>query len=571
MCGFWGIISSISTIDPSFEPLFAKGKDRGPSSSTLSKKDNHWIGFHRLNVINNEKASDQPFYYQEGSVEYTLVCNGEIFNYKELTNDLIKETKYKFISHSDCEVLLPLYLKYKDDLTQLNNLINGEYAFCIVEHDKESKTYKITLSNDHCGIRPLFYTVENNQFVFGSTLNSLIINDSNKVQRLTQGCYLTSTIQVGSSFDISQFVEQRYFNAMDIKSEVSTNFDPLKVDEYAKIVYDSLYKSTKERLLHSNMDEICVLLSGGLDSSIIVGLFHQIIKDLQSTSNEYDHLHIKTFSIGSPNSPDLKYAQIVANHYGTVHFEYPLDNQEIVDFIPTLIEKIGTLDITTIRASSPHFNLISKIARDFPEIKVIYGGEGSDELFGGYLYFHNAPTKEEFDYECKRLISNISKYDVLRCDRSTACNGKEARVPFLSREFIETIFKIPVEYRVPLPYEYNNKTSVYEKFILRKAFEGILPKEIAWRRKEAFSDGVTSSDKSLFQIIDESISEDFTTNESIVIPTNSNRSKEACFYCKVYDSIFKPHNHLLDAYWMPKWSKTGDPSARTLSEYKELE
>lgn len=565
MCGIFGIVSSISTIDLKFEKYFALGKNRGPNSSTLIKNDHHWIGFHRLNVINDENTSNQPFYHKEGSIEYILLCNGEIFNYKVLMNDeFIKDTNYQFISNSDCEVILPLYLKYKDNLLYLNNVINGEYAFCIIEHNIVSKTYKITLANDHCGIRPLFYTFENNQFLFSSTLNSLIINNSNKVYRLKQGHYLSLEIQVGSPFDISHCIEQMYYNVMDIKSGPH-----LKVEEYAKIVYNSLYKSTKERLLHSNINECCILLSGGLDSSIIVGIFHQILKELQL--NDHNHFKIKTFSIGSPSSPDLKYARIVANYFGTEHHEYNLNNEEIVEFIPTLIETIGTLDITTIRASLPHYKLISNIAKDFPEIKVIFGGEGSDELFGGYLYFHNAPTNEEFDNECKRLISNISNYDVLRCDRSTACNGKEARVPFLSKEFIETVFKIPVEYRVPLPYTYNNKTMVYEKFILRKAFESILPKEIAWRRKEAFSDGITSSDKSLFQIINESIHEDFTSDVSVLIPKNSNRSKEACFYCKIYNSVFGPQNHLLDEYWMPNWSTTGDPSARTLVEYKRLE
>ena len=317
--------------------------------------------------------------------------------------------------------------------------------------------------------------------------------------------------------------------------------------------------------------EVGCLLSGGLDSSLIASI---AAKELSIHGQK-----LRTFSIGMQGSPDVKYAKIVAHHIGSIHTNFEIPPEEWVNSIKEVIRISETFDITTIRATTGQY-LISKKIAETTNIKVLLIGDGSDEATGGYLYFHKAPNPMALHFETQRLLHWIHYYDVLRADRGIASNGLEARVPFLSHEFINFYFQIDPILRMPRPHTLSTgQTNIYEKYLLRKSFEGtnILPECVLWRKKEAFSDGVSSESNSWYKIIQETsnnlISDDKlelakTKYKGYVIP----HTKEALYYHEIFDEFYPNQNHTIPYYWMPKWiENANDPSARTLSIYKEID
>jgi asparagine synthase (glutamine-hydrolysing) len=287
------------------------------------------------------------------------------------------------------------------------------------------------------------------------------------------------------------------------------------------------------------------LLSGGLDSSLVASI---LVKFLGGKN-------VRTYSIGMQGSTDLYYAKKVANFLGTDHHEVLFTPEEGFAVIPEVIRTLGSYDITTIRASVGMY-LLSKYISENTTDKVIFSGEGSDEVLEGYLYFHNAPTPKEGEDESVRLIRNLHLYDVLRADRCISTNGLEPRVPFLDRKFVDVTLSLSEDQKKP--------SSGFEKYILRKAFTGYLPDDVLWRRKEGFSDGVSSVKKSWYNYIQEFIEPiipDYLFNPNFP-------SKEAMYYKMIFDNIFP--NYKLDVtYWMPKWSNTNDPSGRLIQAYDE--
>ena len=314
-------------------------------------------------------------------------------------------------------------------------------------------------------------------------------------------------------------------------------------------------KSITKRLLSDR--PIGCLLSGGLDSSLITAL---VVKKFKKP--------IKTFSVGLEGAVDLEYARKVADFLGTEHHELIISVEDMFNAIPEIVKEIETYDITTIRASTPMY-LLSKYIKETTDITVLFSGEGSDEASGSYLYFHNAPSEDKFQEEILRLMKDLSYFDVLRCDKSTAGTGLEVRVPFLDKEFLDFYLGIAPKFKIPKNYP-------IEKYLLRKAYDDsdLLPPEVLWRTKEGMSDGVSSQKKAWYEIIQDKIDVLITDSEfrenKDKYTHNPPQIKEAYYYRKIFEETFNNRSSILPYYWLPKWSgHIIDPSARVLNVYSE--
>ena len=571
MCGIWGLLS-LSKIEYNLNDLFVKFntiKERGPDKSTFIVNDNYIIGFHRLAIMDTSVQGDQPFSitFKENNRLRTvyLTCNGEIYNFKELKESIeVKEycekINYNYRSNSDCEVLLVLYLMHTENnnLDDMLNKLNGEYAFAVfdISENLEDKDYKLYLARDRFGIRPLFYSkLDDNTIVYGSEMKSLVGINNNKVEVFDP----RSSQMWFKKEDKLENISKLYYAVGNLPMVVN----PELSDVY-RMIRDTLISSVKLRLQSDR--EIGCLLSGGLDSSLIASI--------ASTELKKEGKQLRTFSIGMPDSPDVHYAKIVAKHIDSIHTNIEIPDEVWINSIEKIVKVTETFDITTIRASTGQY-LISKWISENTDIKVLLIGDGSDEATGGYLYFHKAPNDKELHFECKRLLHYIHYFDVLRADRGVASNGLEARVPYLDYNFIDLY--IHIDSRLRVPTKHNNV--IYEKYLLRKAFNdgNYLPDCVLWRRKEAFSDGISSHTKSWYEIIQEKINlnmsdEYFEENrlkyKNFLIP----HTKEALYYHEIYDKYYPNQYAICPYYWLPKWvDNATDPSARTLKIYKEFD
>ena len=316
-----------------------------------------------------------------------------------------------------------------------------------------------------------------------------------------------------------------------------------------------LKKSIKKRVENCERPIAC-LLSGGLDSSIISAYVKRFYNNT-----------LETYSIGLKDAEDLKYASIVSEHINSKHTSVIFNNEDFINSIPEVIKDIESYDTTTVRASVGNWN-IGKYIKNNSDVKVIFNGDGADELMGGYIYFNCAPNNNEFHNETIRLLKDISKYDVIRSDKSISSHGLEPRTPFLDKELTKYYLSIPIEYR-----NHNNDNNC-EKYFIRKAIEiydsKLLPNEVLWRTKEAFSDGVSSKNKSWFEIIQES---DIVSNIDDTLNLNKMHNnpitKEQIYYRNIFDKLYPNCNNLIPYFWMPKFIKNAhDSSARTLNIYK---
>lgn len=515
---------------------FLKIKNRGPDYSEYLVKNNMFIGFHRLAINDLTSSGNQPMINDN----IILICNGEIYNYKEL----IKKYNLNCTSHSDCESILKLYIHFKEKYQNINEIIynlcnelDGEFAFIIFDKNIN----KIIVSRDRYGVRPLFFSINNDKFGFSSELKSLD-NLFNSVIQFKPSCYMTIDLENNLKYDIHEYHK--------IKKNYINNKEP-----NINIIKTLLIDSVRKRL---NSDRpLCALLSGGVDSSIVCGILSKYFM-----KNKKD-LH--TFSIGLKNSADLIYAKKVAEFIDSTHHEVVVTEEEMLKSITEVIKITETYDITTIRASTPNY-LIAKYIKENSDFKVIFSGEMSDELFGSYLYFKNSPNKDEYHNEVNRLLENVYLFDNLRADRCISSQGLEARIPFSDHILAEYIQSIDPKYRTC-----NNRI---EKELLRKSFEedNIIPYEILYRQKDAFSDAVSNKDRRWFTIIKEYINQYITDDEfneeSIKYTINTPLTKEAYYYRKIYNNYYKSEN-IIPYFWMPKWSnETNDPSATTLKIYK---
>lgn len=583
MCGIWGFLTLDDkfTSDKNLHKLFMKIQHRGPDRSTFVDNHNYKIGFHRLAIMDTSIQGDQPFSHSYKMTDsgtgrqvlrtVYLVCNGEIYNYKEIKNseefkEKVENFGYVMKSNSDCEILLPLFLNYGIDYLTKN--LNGEFAFGIWDIYEDIETgkicYSLYLARDRFGIRPLFYTMINaNTFAFCSEMKGLIgIKGKNKVEVFRPRTWLyVRGMKLDEKLHFDQGIYYKIGHMPIVKKP--------DLSEVQGAVRRLLTKAVEIRL--DSDREIGCLLSGGLDSSLVAGLASKILKSKGKT--------LKTFSIGMPDSPDCKFAKKVADHIGSIHTNIEILESEWLDKLEKIIEITETFDITTIRATTGQY-LVSKWIVDNTDIKVLLIGDGSDELTSGYLYFHKAPNPEASHLENIKLLEDIHYFDVLRADRGIASNGLEARVPFLDKDFVNLYLTIDPELRVCIPHTYSDgKTAKCEKWLLRKSFEGtgLLPDCVLWRKKEAFSDGVSSHTKSWYQIIQEKINNEMTDQyleagkeiyDGFVVP----HTKEALYYHELYDEMYPSQNGILPYYWLPNWMVNAtDPSARTLSIYTELD
>ena len=551
MCGIFAILNANDNtyISPSnLQKSFDKGKPRGPEFSTLNVYNNIHIGFHRLAINGLNTESNQPFEINN----IILVCNGEIYNFMQLAED----NSIALTTDSDCEIILHLYQKYGIEFTL--SILDGVFAFIL--YDKNIN--KVIVARDPYGVRPLYYFSENNLLSFASELKVIypLCLMKKNIKHFTPGNYMI----IDNSKTKSKFYKQyTSFPCSNINYIVSSSL-------YYKIV-DNLHHAVEKRVSGTCERPIGCLLSGGLDSSLIAALVNKFYKSDQP---------LQTFSIGLPGSEDLKYAAIVAKHLGTKHHEILLTEDEFFDAIPEVIKTIESYDTTSVRASVGNY-LIGKYIKENTDCKVIFNGDGADELMGGYLYFKKAPNAYEFDRECKRLLQDIHMYDVLRSDRCISSHGLEPRTPFLDRKWVEFYLSIDRNLR------FNSTKDNCEKYLVRKSFHELavklLPSEILWRTKEAFSDGVSSLTKSWFEIITEKINNlcvnDCTLQYKLLslidlynkfpISNNKPTTLEQAYYRCIYNKNYQATDHLIEYYWMPKYVKANDASARTLKVYSE--
>jgi asparagine synthase (glutamine-hydrolysing) len=620
MCGIWGILS-LEKINYDQELLYKKFmqiKSRGPDRSVYITNSNYIVGFHRLAIMDTSSQGDQPFslsyYYSNKRGENILrtvyvIVNGEIYNWEKLRSDhdiqeYCAKINYKYKSNSDCEVILPMFLRYisddsysedsdifKNGLKELLTRLDGEFAFAIYDHHHNITTnktyYNLWIGRDRFGIRPGFFSkLDSKTIVFGSELKSItgIIRSEllNQQFKSVQSCQTNRVEQIDprswyywgglEGSDISQS-NQFYYSVGNLP--MVRNPDPTDVYRMCR---NLLTKAVTDRL-HSDREVGC-LLSGGLDSSLVAAIASAELKKQGRV--------LRTFSIGMEGSPDVHYAKIVAKHIGSSHTNFDVPQDEWVNAIKDVIKIAETFDITTVRATTGQYLVCKKIA-ETTDIKVLLIGDGSDEATGGYLYFHKAPNPTALHFETQRLLHWIHYFDVLRADRGVASNGLEARVPFLAHQFIDFYFQVDPVLRICRPHTLSTgQTNVYEKYLLRKSFDstGLLPECVLWRKKEAFSDGVSSESKSWYQIVQEMADKKITdeqfeyftkmyyqnyvdlTGEKIVIP----HTKEALYYHMIFDEFYPGQYHTIPYYWMPKWIEGAtDPSARTLQIYKEVE
>jgi len=533
MCGIWAYISKERK---NYYDYFNKISHRGPDASSFLTINDASIGFHRLAINENNMNAMQPYYNNN----LILICNGEIYNYK----DLINKYNLDINNNADCLTILHLYKNYDFDLFKefIFNEFKAEFAFIIIEL-KENQVSKIIASRDLFGVRPLYYSFDNNNLIFSSELKG-VPSDFNDVKEFPCGsiCVYDYSNHHYTFFENNDIYETKQEEYLSIQNEE---------EKYLEKIKETLITAVKRRLLTDENIEIGYYLSGGLDSSIICSI----------ASKLYYPKKIRTFSIGFEGSTDLPYAKKVADFINSEHTEIIIKEEDALNAIDEVIYTTCTYDITTIRASCCQY-LISDYVKKNTNIKVIINGDGSDEVLGGYMFNYYAKNEIEFDNACKEITKEIHLYDSRRLDRCLARFGLEARVPFLDIDFVKNYWSIPAIIRMPF---YNN----CEKYLLRKAFDDgtYLSNDCLYRTKEAFSDGVSSKKNSWFSIIEKKMENEVQD----IAPT-----KESSYYKhKFIDYFGESRLSIIKNYWQPRFINNNniisikfiDPSARILSIY----
>lgn len=543
MCGIWLWISQKGEF-PNPEKGVKGIEARGPEGTRVFDTQTGRFIFSRLAINGLREEGMQPFQKTfnktyNGREIYTnntltWMCNGEIYNAYKLGIEMP--------SGSDCEVLGELWLqKYKNPV-EFARALDGVFAIALYDE----KQNKYIIARDPYGVRPLFYATLPSGTVFASERKAIepYCGAADKIFEFPPGQVWEISVKEGASESI-----KHPFHTVPWIKIVST-------EGWQTRLREGLEAAVKKRVELSERP-IAALLSGGLDSSLIAALVQRELKQAGKAA-------LKTFSIGMKGSSDLAYARKVANWIGSDHTEIVTTAEEMFEVIPEVIRDIESYDITTVRASVGNW-MIAREIRKRTDCKVVFNGDGSDEIFGGYLYFYRAPSDEAFEEESERLLKEISRYDVLRSDRSISSHGLEARTPFLDKGFVALARSLPTDLRRP-------SETQPEKWCLRQAFAntGLLPEEVLWRRKEAFSDGVSSAEKSWFQEIQERIDmiEHLPDIKATFYTEPIPKTKEANYYRYIYESMYK-HTGDYWPFWMPRWSgETSDPSARTLAIYK---
>ena len=545
MCSIMGILSKELSFSEFSEALL-KTKSRGPDDTRILDIGKGWLGFNRLAIMGLTEDGMQPFVYgekttipksaltlkdngyihpEEGSV--AVVCNGEIYDFRPLKKELIQKG-YSFVSDCDCEILPALYEEYG---TGMFEKLDAEYALILYDRREDS----LIAARDPIGIRPLYYGLtEGGSYLFASEPKNLV-GIVSEIRPFPPGHY----------FKDGEFIKYR-----DL-SEVSS-YSSDDVDEIAEKIHDLLIRAVEKRL--DSDAPVGFLLSGGLDSSLVCGIAASLLEK-----------PLETWAIGmEEDAIDLKYARQVADYIHSNHHEVIISRQDVLDALETVIQTLGTYDITTIRASVGMY-LVCKAIHEKSDQRVILTGEISDEIFG-YKYTDFAPSAEEFQKEAEKRIREIHMYDVLRADRCISVNSLEARVPFGDLDFASYCMSIDPAKKM--------NTYGKGKYLLRHAFEkdALIPDSILWREKAAFSDAVGHSLKDdLAEYAEQYYTDD--EYEKAVLKYEHARpfTKESLLYREIFEKYYPGQSEMVKDFWMPNRNWEGcdvnDPSARVLSNY----
>jgi len=506
MCGIvcaFDLKQKSETLRPLVLQMSKKIRHRGPDWSGIYS-DNKTIMAHERLAIVDPASGKQPLFSLDRKL--ILAANGEIYNHREIRSRY--KDSYKFQTQSDCEVILALYkqkgVDFVDDL-------NGIFGFAI--YDVENDEYFI--ARDHMGVIPLYMGWDQNGTFYVASELKALEGHCTKIELFPPGHFLSSK---------DGKLVQWYNREWDEFSAVKEN--ETNISEIKKALEDAVHRQLMSDVPYG------VLLSGGLDSSVTSAIAKKYAS-MRVESNDqaaawWPQLH--SFSVGLEGSPDLAAAQVVADHIGTIHHEIKFTIQEGLDAIRDVVYNLETYDITTIRASTPMY-LMARVIKSMG-IKMVLSGEGADELFGGYLYFHKAPNAEEFHDETVRKLNKLHMYDCLRANKSLAAWGIEGRVPFLDKEFIDVAMRIN-------PQDKMINGERMEKWIVRKAFEDILPESVVWRQKEQFSDGVGYDwIDTLKKVVGKAVSDEQLNNARYRFPIQTPQNKEEFYYRSIFESYF---------------------------------
>lgn len=523
---------------------------RGPDWEGIYQGEHAIVVHERLSIVDPQNGA-QPLYNENR--KHILAVNGEIYNHKQLKTELTVD--YKFKTGSDCEVILPLYEEFKRTGKNFVDRLVGDFAFVI--YDEEDNT--IFAARDHMGINPMYVgTDREGRFYIASEMKALVkVCDS--VKEFPPRHYIYTK---GGDYEFKQY----YFRDWTEYENVKDATDDVKV------LKDGLMDAVRRQLMCDV--PYGVLLSGGLDSSVISAIAkyysQKRVEDDGKTDAWFPRLH--SFAIGLEGAPDLKKARVVADYLGTVHHEIHYTIQEGLDALRDVIYHIETYDVTTIRASTPMY-LMARYIKAMG-IKMVLSGEGSDEIFGGYLYFHKAPNDKEMHEELIRKLDQLHLYDCLRANKSLMAWGVEGRVPFLDKKFLD----IAMNFK---PSAKMCQGSTIEKKALREAFNGMLPEEVLWRQKEQFSDGVGYSwIDALRDYAEKSVSDRKFAERETRFPVNTPVTKEAYLYREIFEDLFKlpsavktvPYGKSVACStetaiaWDAKFAQMNDPSGRTVTD-----
>lgn len=544
----------------------------------ISKLPYHMLwGFHRLSINGQTPESNQPFFIKN----CRLICNGEIYNFRALIKEYGLDAEY--MSQSDCEIIIHLYRK----IGMVETLRKLDGVFALVLHDYENKCTFI--ARDPVGVRSLFIaSCDKNSYETGIIVTSelkAISDDYHNIMQFPPGCY--AFYKDGNS-PVDLYKPGIYFNAYYENLTINQNFFYRSDSETTSKNSVSILRSYHYNIVEDTEENICAnianlfeeavvkrlmsdrkvgaLLSGGLDSSAVVAVMcrHMPAKDLN------------TYSIGLAGSTDLVWARKVADYLGTNHHEVCLTENEFLSAIEETIYQIESYDTTSVRASVPNY-LVSKYIFNNSDDCVIYCGDMSDEIFGSYRGFMKAQSEEDFCAENVRMVRDVCYFDLLRSDKSISGAGLEARVPFADKKFLQYVMSIPARYKM-----FNDDTQI-EKYIFRKAFSGLLPDDILWRRKEAFSDGVSGHTRSWFQIIREHVdkkvrADEYSNYNRFITSTemdanihNRPYDTESYYYRSIFDRLYARCDKIIPYFWRHPFCEEKDPSARLLGCYKNTD
>ncbi|HMB61922.1 MAG TPA: asparagine synthase B [Eudoraea sp.] len=506
MCGIvcaFDVKESTEILRPQLLEMSKKVRHRGPDWSGIYSNDKAILAHERLAIV-DPASGKQPLYSEDGTL--VLAANGEIYNHRELRKQF--HGSYTFSTESDCEVILALYQKKGVDFL---DEMNGIFGFAIYDSKKD----EYFIARDHMGIIPLYIGWDKNGTFYVASELKALEGTCTKIELFPPGHYLQS-----GDGELKKWYTRDWMEYDAVKENV-TSIKSIRVALEAAV----------HRQLMSDVP-YGVLLSGGLDSSVTSAIAKKYAqKRIESDDTKeawWPQLH--SFSVGLEGSPDLAAARRVADHIGTVHHEIKFTIQEGLDAIKDVIYNLETYDITTIRASTPMY-LMARVIKSMG-IKMVLSGEGADELFGGYLYFHKAPNPTEFHEETVRKLNKLHMYDCLRANKSLAAWGIEGRVPFLDKEFMDVAMRIN-------PKDKMINGERMEKWVVRKAFEDMLPASVAWRQKEQFSDGVGYSwIDTLKELVQIEVTDEQLTNASFRFPIQTPTSKEEYYYRSIFEGHF---------------------------------